>query len=140
MIFKIPSDNHYTIAPSKNGGSLHLSCIAVQPRCLLIPIIGMPSNVHITEYAPPVLRAPSPASSVGTVYGEDQTSFSDLELSDEALAKKYEDLLDLRKPRKEEDEANQTPLLDRPEKGSQQETGIPTVAILDWTDIMICLA
>ena len=98
----------------------------------------MPSNVHITEYAPPVLRAPSPASSVGTVYGEDQTSFSDLELSDDALAKKYEDLLDLRKPRKEEEEANQTPLLERPEKGSQQEKGITTKMILDWTNV--CLA
>ena len=84
----------------------------------------MPTNAHITEYAPPVLRAPSPASSVGTVYGEDQTSLSDLELNDEALAKKYEDLLDLRKPRKEEEEANQSPLLERPEKGSQQEKGV----------------
>ncbi|KAK2465400.1 hypothetical protein APHAL10511_002754 [Amanita phalloides] len=81
----------------------------------------MPTNMHITEYAPPVLRAPSPASSVGTVYGEDQTSLSDLELSDEALAKKYEELLDLHKPRKEEEAAILPVLLERPEKGSQEE-------------------
>ncbi|KIL59054.1 hypothetical protein M378DRAFT_169814 [Amanita muscaria Koide BX008] len=81
----------------------------------------MPTTVHITEYAPPVLRAASPASSVGTVYGEDQTSLSDLELNDAALARKYEDLLELRKPRKEEEEANQFLLLERPEKGSQAE-------------------
>ncbi|PFH49970.1 hypothetical protein AMATHDRAFT_4442 [Amanita thiersii Skay4041] len=81
----------------------------------------MQTNIHITEYAPPVLRAASPASSVGTVYGEDQTSIADLELSDAALARKYEDLLELHKPRKEEEEANQCPLLERPEPGSQQE-------------------
>jgi len=83
----------------------------------------MPATVHITEYAPPVLRAASPASSVGTVYGEDQTSLSDRELNDAALARKYEDLLELRKPRREEEEANQSPLLERPEKGSQAEKG-----------------
>ncbi|KAF8625914.1 hypothetical protein AX17_006640 [Amanita inopinata Kibby_2008] len=81
----------------------------------------MPTNVHITEYAPPVLRAASPASSVGTMYGEDQTSLSDLELSDGALARKYDDLLELRKPRKEEEAANIAPLLERPESGSQEE-------------------
>lgn len=96
-----------------------------------VAILGMPSNVRITEYAPPVLRAPSPASSVGTVYGEDQTSFSDLELSDDALANKYEDWLELRKPRKEEEKANGPVLLERPEKGSKDEKGIPTGPILD---------
>jgi hypothetical protein len=95
----------------------------------------MPSNVRITEYAPPVLRASSPASSVGTVYGEDQTSFSDLELSDDALAKKYEDRLELRKPRKEEEKTNGPVLLERQESGSKEEKGMTIGLILDQTDI-----
>lgn len=95
----------------------------------------MPSNVRITEHAPPVLRASSPANSVGTVYGEDQTSFSDLELSDDALAKKYEDRLELRKPRKEEEKTNGPVLLERQESGSKEEKGMTIGLILDQTDI-----
>src|SRR4030081_3191991 len=89
----------------------------------------MPTTVHITEYAPPVLRAASPASSVGTVYGEDQTSLSDLELDDAALARKYDDLLELRKPSKEEEEANQFLLLERPDKGAQAEKGTRSITV-----------
>jgi hypothetical protein len=83
----------------------------------------MPPNQHHTEYAPPVLRAPSPASSVGTAYAEDQTSFSDSEhqLSQAAFEKKWEGRLELGKPRREEEIANISPLIPRPPPGSPDE-------------------
>jgi len=83
----------------------------------------MPANQHHTEYAPPVLRAPSPASSIGTTYGEDQTSFSDCEdqLSQPAFERKWEERIGLGAPQKEEIEANQEPLLARPLGGSAEE-------------------
>jgi hypothetical protein len=54
-------------------------------------------HVHSPTYAPPVLRAPSPASSLGTTYAPDATSFSDTEaeLSQAAFEKKWEDKLRL---------------------------------------------
>ncbi|KAF5382446.1 hypothetical protein D9615_002717 [Tricholomella constricta] len=83
----------------------------------------MPPNQHHTEYAPPVLRAPSPASSIGTVYGEDQTSFSDSEdqLSQIAFQRKVEERLALNVSRPEEIQANYEPLLARPPPGSIEE-------------------
>jgi hypothetical protein len=82
------------------------------------------------EYAPPVLRAPSPASSVGTTYGPDQTSFSDTEqqLSQPAFEKKWLAKLDLDKPRKEEDEANENPLLSPP-ANKEEENGVCTLTL-----------
>ncbi|KAF8157891.1 hypothetical protein B0H34DRAFT_629318, partial [Crassisporium funariophilum] len=73
-------------------------------------------HVHYTEYAPPVLRPPSPASSVGTTYGPDQTSFSDSEyrLSQPAFEQKWEEKIQLNMPRKEELDADQDPLLTIP--------------------------
>ncbi|KAG6840540.1 hypothetical protein C0991_005900 [Blastosporella zonata] len=83
----------------------------------------MPANQHHTEYAPPVLRAPSPASSIGTVYGEDQTSFSDCEeqLSQPFFELKWEERLALNVPRPEEILADQEPLLPRLPSGSLEE-------------------
>ncbi|KAG6844037.1 hypothetical protein H0H87_010361 [Tephrocybe sp. NHM501043] len=83
----------------------------------------MPANQHHTEYAPPVLRAPSPASSIGTVYGEDQTSFSDCEehITQPAFEKKWEERLALNVPRPEELLADQEPLLPRHPIGSPEE-------------------
>ncbi|RDB14531.1 hypothetical protein Hypma_016338 [Hypsizygus marmoreus] len=94
----------------------------------------MPPNQHHTEYAPPVIRAPSPASSIGTTYGEDQTSFSDCEeqISQAAFEKKWEDRIGLGKPREEEEWANQEPLLVRPEPRSEEEHRM-------HERIMICL-
>jgi hypothetical protein len=54
-------------------------------------------HVHSPTYASPVLRAPSPASSLGTSYAPDATSFSDTEteLSRSAFERKWEDKLRL---------------------------------------------
>jgi len=54
-------------------------------------------HIHSPTYAPPVLRAPSPASSLGTSYAPDATSLSDSEavLSHAAFEKKWEDRLRL---------------------------------------------
>ncbi|KAJ7643833.1 hypothetical protein FB45DRAFT_896185 [Roridomyces roridus] len=64
-----------------------------------------------------VIRSPSPASSVGSVYPPDQTSFSDSEtmLDKRAFERKMDVKLDLRRAMKEEEEADVDPLLPRPE-------------------------
>ncbi|KAN0087483.1 hypothetical protein V8E55_006104 [Tylopilus felleus] len=54
-------------------------------------------------YASPVIRAPSPASSVGTAYGPDESSQSDSELSPEAFEQKWSSKLKLGGPRIEEE-------------------------------------
>lgn len=83
----------------------------------------MRSGQHVTEYAPPVIRAASPASSVGTAYGVDQTAFSDSEgyLDQTAFERKWEERLGLGEPRAEEAIANRPPLLIRPGTGSYEE-------------------
>ena len=71
---------------------------------------------HHTEYADPVLRPPSPASSIGTSYGADQTSRSDREdqLPQPDFERKCDELIGLHLPRKEELQADQDPLLTVP--------------------------
>ncbi|KIJ17652.1 hypothetical protein PAXINDRAFT_154258 [Paxillus involutus ATCC 200175] len=54
-------------------------------------------------YASPVIRAPSPASSVGTAYGPDETCQSDSELSQEAFEQKWSAKLKLDSPKIEEE-------------------------------------
>jgi len=68
------------------------------------------------EYADPVIREPSPASSVGSVYGPDQTASSDTEsvLDQPAFERKWEERLDLRRATREEELADADPLLPRP--------------------------
>ncbi|KAJ7625249.1 hypothetical protein DFH06DRAFT_1058612, partial [Mycena polygramma] len=72
------------------------------------------SRPHNTEYADPVIREPSPASSVGTVYGQDQTASSDEELDQAVFERKWEERLDLRRPTREEEIADADPLFPRP--------------------------
>ena len=82
-----------------------------------------PNPPHVLlneEYANPVIhRMPSPTSSVGTVYGLDETALSDTEykLSDSAFARKCEEQMELYMPRKEETEADEDPLLTIPQSG-----------------------
>ncbi|KAF8912095.1 hypothetical protein CPB84DRAFT_1841794 [Gymnopilus junonius] len=44
-----------------------------------------PTHTHHTEYADPVVRPPSPTSSIGTAYAEDQTSEEELNAEKEVL-------------------------------------------------------
>lgn len=83
----------------------------------------MPPNQHHLEYAPPVIRAPSPASSVGTVYGPDQTSLSDSEeqLDQPSFERKIDDRLSLGNMRHSEEMMNMGPLLYRHPPGSMEE-------------------
>lgn len=78
---------------------------------------------HNLEYASPVIRAPSPTSTIGTTYGEDETSFSDSEhmLTQSAFETKCIEGIALALPRKEEEVANSDPLLARPVPGSHEE-------------------
>ena len=82
--------------------------------------INPPHVLLNEEYTHPVIhRMPSPASSVGTVYGLDETAYSDTEhkLSDSAFARKCEEQMELYSPRKEECEADEDPLLVIPQSG-----------------------
>ncbi|KIJ64416.1 hypothetical protein HYDPIDRAFT_132255 [Hydnomerulius pinastri MD-312] len=64
-----------------------------------------PQMIHTGDpaYASPVIRAPSPASSVGTAYGPDETAQSDSELSQEAFEQKWSAKLKLDGPKIEEE-------------------------------------
>ena len=74
---------------------------------------SQPYIVHPTDfqYAPTIMRAPSPSSSIGTEYGQDDTNMVDLELSEREFARKCEETIGLGKPRPEEEEANRDPLV-----------------------------
>jgi len=79
-------------------------------------VIPNVTHMHYTAYADPVIRPASPASSVGTAYGPDQTSFSDLEeqIPQPSFEQKWEELIGLHHPRKEELVADRDPLLSVP--------------------------
>ena len=74
---------------------------------------SQPYIVHPTDlqYAPTIMRAPSPSSTIGTDYSPDQTTMVDNELSDSDFARKCEEAIGLNNPRAEEDEANRDPLV-----------------------------
>ncbi|KAJ7601045.1 hypothetical protein C8J56DRAFT_767774 [Mycena floridula] len=75
----------------------------------------MPHGANHPEYASPVMRAPSPASSIGTTYAQDRTSFSDSEysLNQQTFVRKWENKIGLRDPRPAEQETSIGPLLPR---------------------------
>ncbi|KIP10203.1 hypothetical protein PHLGIDRAFT_66002 [Phlebiopsis gigantea 11061_1 CR5-6] len=62
-------------------------------------------------YAPPLLRAPSPTSSIGTDYGPDEPEADENLLSDNAFARTCQAKLRLNEARKEEEFACFDPLL-----------------------------
>ncbi|KAJ7069521.1 hypothetical protein C8F01DRAFT_1048234 [Mycena amicta] len=68
------------------------------------------------EYADPVVREPSPISSVGSIAGPDQTNSSDAEdqLDQWAFERKWADRLELRRATREEELADADPLFPRP--------------------------
>lgn len=75
----------------------------------------MAQQIHPGDpaYAPPLIRPPSPASSIGTVYGQDETTLSDTELDETAFARKTADRLRLALPSESESRANRLVLLPR---------------------------
>ena len=78
-------------------------------------------------YAPPVLRAPSPSSSIGTDYGPDETSAADLEMSAEEFKNRVVYKLALNEPRAEELMAEIDPLLQRPTNPQAEKGAAPSV-------------
>lgn len=72
-------------------------------------------------YAPPVIRPPSPASSVGTAYQADQTSQSDTELSKEEFEQKWLGKLNLDGLAIEEDKSRPVLIESHPQEGSPEE-------------------
>ncbi|KAF7796291.1 hypothetical protein EIP86_007468 [Pleurotus ostreatoroseus] len=73
-------------------------------------------------YAPPLLRAPSPSSSIGTTYDADETPEDELRLSDKEFAKMCEDKLQLGRPGPDEERANRDPLLPRPRSREEEDS------------------
>ncbi|KAJ7759222.1 hypothetical protein B0H16DRAFT_1313660 [Mycena metata] len=80
------------------------------------------SRAQNPEYADPVIREPSPASSIGSVYGPDQTAFSDSEsqIDQPGFERKWEDRLELRRATREEELADADPLLPRPSTAMEE--------------------
>ncbi|KAJ3511707.1 hypothetical protein NMY22_g15566 [Coprinellus aureogranulatus] len=81
----------------------------------------MPTSHHphgTTAYAPPVtVRAPSPASSIGTLYSDDATSDHELRMSEVEFARFCEEKIKLNHPRPEEERAQREPLIRDPARG-----------------------
>ena len=67
-------------------------------------------------YAPPVLRAPSPSSSIGTDYPGDESTQAEEFMTERDFVQR----LKLDDPREDEAAANRDPLLPKP-KDAQQE-------------------
>ncbi|EAU86181.1 hypothetical protein CC1G_03392 [Coprinopsis cinerea okayama7 len=76
-------------------------------------------NPHgTTAYAPPVTcRAASPASSIGTQYGDDATPEDEMEMDDWEFEEMCLDRIRLRDPRPEEELAERDPLVTDPARG-----------------------
>ncbi|KAF8262823.1 hypothetical protein EI94DRAFT_1808205 [Lactarius quietus] len=70
-------------------------------------------------YEAPFVRSTSPNDSLTTAYGVDETSLSDLELSEDSFSTKVLDELRIREKREEEERAETRPLImPRPRRGS----------------------
>ncbi|KAH7885404.1 hypothetical protein F5I97DRAFT_2074469 [Phlebopus sp. FC_14] len=82
-----------------------------------------PQLIHTADpaYASPVIRAPSPASSVGTAYGPDETSLSDAELSQEEFERKCAAKLKLDAPKVEEEKKSHPILIDPPPNPAEEK-------------------
>lgn len=82
------------------------------------------SHIHPGDppYAPPLLRAASPSSSIGTDYGPDQTSTSDAQMTAEQFHLVCEQKLLLHMPGPDEQEALVDPLLQRPKNPQARQS------------------
>lgn len=80
-------------------------------------------------YAPPLLRAPSPTSSIGTDYSPDETSPTEADLTAAEFEHMCQQRLQLSDMRPDERLANYDPLLPKP-RNSDEETGAGIVGCL----------
>ncbi|KAJ2926307.1 hypothetical protein H1R20_g10787, partial [Candolleomyces eurysporus] len=75
-----------------------------------------------TVYAPPVTcRAPSPASSIGTLYDDDATSDTELDMKQSEFERFCEEKIKLRHPRPEEERADKDVLITDKARGQGGE-------------------
>lgn len=72
-------------------------------------------------YASPVIRPPSPASSLGTAYGPDDTSLSDSGLSQDVFEQKWIANLGLDEPKHDEVHNSKDPLIIYPSDPQEQK-------------------
>ncbi|KAH7925583.1 hypothetical protein BV22DRAFT_1064640 [Leucogyrophana mollusca] len=72
-------------------------------------------------YGSPVIRPPSPASSIGTAYPADDTSLSDVELSQDAFDRKWTAKLRLDWPKDEELRKDDSPLISPPRNPAEEK-------------------
>ncbi|TDL23159.1 hypothetical protein BD410DRAFT_839071 [Rickenella mellea] len=71
--------------------------------------------IHTTDpaYAAPVLRLPSPANSLSTEYGQDETTADENQMTEEQFARMCEEQIGLNRMRADEIKANKRVLLPR---------------------------
>lgn len=81
-------------------------------------------------YASPVIRPPSPASSVGTAYGPDDTSLSDSGLSQDVFEQKWIANLRLDEPKHDEVHNLKDPLIICPSDPQEQKRELNIVVPL----------
>lgn len=102
----------------------------------------MPQNsatyIHSGDsaYAPPVLRAPSPSSSIGTDYGPDETTPEEASMSNFALMHSINHRLRLNEPSAEELKAERDPLLPKPRDAQHEQREL---LLLSYTSLAIYL-
>jgi hypothetical protein len=73
-------------------------------------------------YAPPLIRSPSPASSIGTASAPDETSPSDAELDDDEFDEEQRRRLFPDVPPEAEQRAMRSVLLPRPKDSEEQQS------------------
>ena len=100
----------------------------------------MPHQHGTTAYAPPVtVRAPSPASSIGTIYDDDATSDTEQKMSNLEFDRFCEEKIKLWQPRVEEELAMREPLVRDKARGAggaaEQGAQYSLSSSALWTDL-----
>jgi hypothetical protein len=87
----------------------------------------MSQQIHPGDpaYAPPLIRPPSPASSIGTAYGADETDPAELALDAYEFDARVQAALALHRPSAAEEAALRGVLLQKP-KDAESERRAPT--------------
>ena len=90
-------------------------------------------NLADPAYSPSLVRPASPSSSIGTDYGDDETTQDEWAMSAKAFAKECEDRIKLTLPRPEEEEANKEILLKRPKTQADERGELSDAMVVDET-------